>query len=205
MGTRYNQFWQLPTNATDITYRVTRQTHAGRPVWNSDGNNDQGVPLPGGYGLIQVTGDATNPEANIPRVQIWNWQENALAGLTILATKRAIADAWMVRQKNTNNANGVALPNLTVGSVTFAENTGRTMNNAVTMKAWNGARPIRTGHTDDEGPALGFIIDPVNGGHFCYWRDNVLPHGWALSRYNRPADLNTNPFNYVLRVCNEVE
>ena len=204
-GTRYNQFWQLPRDASDSAYRSSRQSHAGRPVWNNDGNNDAGIPLPGGYGLIQVTGNATDSEADIPRVQIWNWQENAQAGLVILESKRTIADAWMTRQKNANNANGTALPNLTVGRVTFSENTLRTMNGAVTMKAWNGARPIRTGHTDNEGPAQGFIIDPVNGGHFCSWRDNVSPHGWALSRYNRPADLDINPFNYALRVCNEVE
>jgi hypothetical protein len=204
-GSRYNQFWQLPVDANDTTYRTARLTHVGRPVWSNDGNNDAGIPLPGGYGLFQVTGDSTDSEVNIPRVQIWNWQANASAGLAILETKRAIADAWMIRQKNANNANGTVLPNLSIGNVTFSDSTNRTMNGAVAMKAWNGARPIRAGHTDNEGPAAGFIIDPVNGGHFCYWRDNVLPNGWALSRYNRPADLSINPFNYVLRVCNEVE
>jgi hypothetical protein len=218
-GTRYNQFWQLPRDASDTDYRATRQTHAGRPVWNNDGNNDQGVPLPGGYGLIQVTGNATDSEANIPRAQIWNWQENVLAGLAILESKRTIADAWMTEQKNANNANGAALPNLTVGGVTFAEGTNRTMNHAVTIKGYNGSSRANFNWPDNENIA-GFVLDSHSAGQFCYWRsrrrvqtdpnDNRWDHGviqsvpnpgWALSRLNS----RNPPFNYVERVCLEVE
>jgi hypothetical protein len=199
-GTRYNQFWQLPRDASDTAYRAARQTHAGRPIWGNDGGT-----TPGGYGMFQVTGTAADSTANIPRQQIWNWQENALAGLAILESKRTIADTWMTRQKNANNANGVALPSLTVRSVTFAENTNRTMNNAVTMKAWNGASAAPAGFTDPDGAVTGFIIDPQSGGHFCYWKNSASgANRWALSRYNNPPDP-IQPFNYVDRVCQEVE
>jgi hypothetical protein len=218
-GTRYNQFWQLPKDANDKDYRASRQTHAGRPIWNNDGNNDEGVPLPGGYGLIQVTGNASDAEANIPREQIWNWQKNSNAGLAILESKRTTADAWIIEQKSANNANGVALPNLTVGGVTFAEETDRTMNDAVTMKSYNGSSRANFNWQDNENIA-GFVLDPHSAGQFCYWRsrrrvqtdpnDNRWDHGsiqnvpnpgWALSRLN-----SRNPaFNYVERVCQEVE
>lgn len=198
-GTRYNHFWRLSSAATD-NYHATRQTHAGRPVWGNDGGT-----TPGGYGLFQVTGNADDATANIPRRQIWNWQDNARAGLVILESKRAIADAWMTRQKNADNANGVALPSLTVRSVTFADGTNRTMNNAVTMKAWNGASAAPSGFSDPDGAAPGFIIDPQSGGHFCYWKNSASgTNKWALSRYNNPPG-DIEPFNYVDRVCQEVE
>ncbi|HUP81657.1 MAG TPA: hypothetical protein VM260_24105, partial [Pirellula sp.] len=170
---------------------------AGRPLWGNDGGT-----TPGGYGMFQVTGTAADSTANIPRQQFWNWQENASGGLAILSSKQAIADAWMTQQKNANNANGTALPNLTISNVTFAENTNRTMVSAVTMKAFNGASAASTGFTDVEGAVTGFIIDPQSGGHFCYWKNSA--NGWALSRYNNPP-AGINPFNYVLRVCTEVE
>lgn len=204
-GTRYNHFWQLPRDANDTSYRAMRQTHAGRPIWNNDGNNQNGVPLPGGYGLFQVTGNAADSEANIPRAQIWHWQENALAGMAILESKRTIADTWMTRQKNANNANGVALQSLTVQSVTFAESTNRTMNNAVTMKLWNGASKPPSTFTDPEPIPLGFLIDTQGSDHFCYWKNSASgTNKWALNRYNNPHG-NTQPFNYVDRVCQEVE
>lgn len=152
--------------------------------------------------MFQVTGTATDETANIPRQQIWNWQENANAALVILKSKRTQADNWMTQQKNSNNANGVALPSLTVRNVTFAEGTNRTMNNAVTMKAWNGASRPATSFTDPGPTITGFILDPQGSGHFCYWKSSASgTNKWALNRYNRY----TPPFNYVDRVCQEVE
>ena len=152
--------------------------------------------------MFQVTGSAADPTVNIPRQQIWNWQENARAALVILEDKRANADAWMTQQKNANNANGVALPSLTVGSVTFAENTNRTMNHAVTMKQWNGASRPSSSFTDSDGAVAGFIIDPQGSGNFCYWKKSASgTNKWALSRFNSRKP----PFNYVKRVCEEIE
>jgi hypothetical protein len=196
-GTRYNQFWQLPSGANETAFRATRQTHAGRPVWGNDGGT-----TPGGYGIFQVTGTAADATANIARQQIWNWQENSRAALVILESKRTQADNWMTQQKSANNTNGVALPSLTVRNVTFAEGTNRTINNAVTMKAWNGASRPAAGFTDP-GPAIaGFILDPHGSGHFCYWENSASgTNKWALNRYNAFNP----PFNYVDRVCQEVE
>lgn len=199
-GTRYNQFWQLPRDANDTAYRAARQTHAGRPVWGNDGGT-----TPGGYGMFQVTGNVADSTSNIPRQEIWNWQENARAARTILESKRTTADTWITRQKNADNANGVALPSLTVRNLTFAEGGNHTMNNAVTMKAWNGASAAPAGFTDPDGAATGFIIDPQNGGHFCYWKNSAtITNKWALSRYNNPPG-DIQPFNYVDRVCQEIE
>ncbi len=190
-GTRYNQF---------LTHPARWAQNLGRPLWGNDGGT-----TPGGYGMFQVTGNAASSTADIPRKQIWNWHENARAGLAILDSKRAEADTWMTRQNNANNANGVALPSLTVEGVTFAEGTNRTMNHAVTMKAWNGASAAPSGVTDTDGAAPGFIIDPQSGGHFCYWKNAAAgTNKWALSRRNNPPG-NIQSFNYVLRVCEEVE
>lgn len=42
---------------------------------------------PGGYGIYQVTGNAANSEAIIPRKILWNWQDNVGAGLDIIKSK----------------------------------------------------------------------------------------------------------------------
>ena len=185
-GSRYNQFLELPTHRRDV----------GRPLWGDDGGT-----LPGGYGMFQVTGTAGNSTANIPRSEIWNWQDNAHAGLAILATKRVSADTWMTRQKNADNANGVALPNHTVRGVTFSEGTARTMTDAVTIKLFNGASRPPASFTDN-GSVPGFLLDPQRSGHYCYWRD--ASNEWAINRYNNPP-APIQPFNYVDRVCSEVE
>lgn len=185
-GTCYNQFLELPTHVQD----------AGRPLWGNDGGT-----TPGGYGMIQVTGDASDSTANIPRKQIWNWQDNVAAGLAILASKRTAAIAWMTQQKNANNANGTALPDHTVGIVTFSDGTARTMTHAVTIKLYNGASRAPAGFVDS-GSAPGFRLDPQGAGHYCFWRN--ASNEWALNRFNDPPDP-IQPFNYVARVCGEVE
>lgn len=185
-GSRYNQFLELPTHRRDV----------GRPLWGDDGGT-----LPGGYGMFQVTGTAADSTANIPRSEMWNWQENVHAGLAILANKRITADAWMTRQDNADNANGVALPNHTVRAVTFSEGTARTMTDAVTMKLFNGASRPPASFTDN-GNVPGFLLDPQGSGHYCYWR--ISSSEWALNRYNNPP-APIQPFNYVDRVCSEVE
>ena len=91
------------------------------------------------------------------------------------------------------------------------------MEDAVTMKAYNGAsRP--NFDKPDSGSVAGFILDPHSSDHYCYWRthyrrqDNPnvpdwqqgtrvqAPNpAWALSRLNSLA------VNYVQRVCEEVD
>lgn len=185
-GSRYNQFLELPAHTQDV----------GRPLWGNDGGT-----APGGYGMFQVTGDASDSTANIPRRQIWNWRENIAGGLAILASKRTTAVAWINQQKNASNANGTALPNHTIGIVTFSEGTARTMTHAVTIKLYNGASRAPTGFVDS-GSAPGFRLDPQGSGHYCFWRN--ASNEWALNRFNDPPDP-IQPFNYVARVCGEVE
>ena len=185
-GSRYNQFLELPTHVQDV----------GRPLWSPDDET-----TPGGYGMFQVTGDASDSTANIPRKQIWNWQENVAGGLAILASKRTTAIAWMNQQKNAGNANGTTLPDHTVGIVTFSEGTARIMTHAVTIKLYNGASRAPAGFVDS-GSAPGFRLDPQGSGHYCFWRN--ASNQWALNRFNDPPDP-IPPFNYVARVCGEVE
>ena len=189
-ASRYNQFWEVP-----IYNRQPRVP--GRPIWHDDNNQD---PLePGGYGIFQVTLDTRGGHHNhdpyfIPRTAIWHWQHNVREAMIILRRKRGLADTWMTRQRNQQNANGTALPNHTVGTVTFSEGTLRPMNNAVTMKAYNGA--VHHIPNIDHGVIAGFRLDTSRGDHYCYW-DN-LNAAWALSRFNNLG------FNYVERVCIEI-
>jgi hypothetical protein len=184
-GSFYNQFRPNPA-----------KNQLGFPTWNDDGPT-----TPGGYGIFQVTGSVSDEKANIPRKQIWNWQEDVKGGLDLLRSKRTTAVAWMNQQRNSQNANGTALPSHTVGSVTFAEGTNRKMEDAVTMKLYNGASRAPTGFVDN-GSVPGFLLDPQGSDHYCFWKNAA--HAWALNRYNNPPE-GIAPFNYVSRVCTEVE
>ncbi len=186
-GSFYNQFRPNPANS-----------RLGSPTWNNDGDD-----VPGGYGIFQLTGNVSDATANISRKQIWNWQENVKGGLDLLRSKRTTAVDWMTQQRNSQNANGTALPSHTVGSVTFAEGTNRKMEDAVTMKLYNGASRAPTGFVDN-GSVPGFLLDPQGAGHYCFWKNAASR--WALNRFNRPNDYpDIQPFNYVSRVCAEVE
>lgn len=55
----------------------------GLPIYNFDYSLG-----PGGYGLFQITGDAESNLINIPRKQIWNWQDNVRAVVPILDAKK---------------------------------------------------------------------------------------------------------------------
>ena len=143
--------------------------------------------------MFQVTGTAAASDVNIQREQIWNWQENVDAGLTILRNKQVIAWDWMNEEKNrpgTNRPHGqrpqarldsghnVPVPDHTVEGVLFSDdaNSDRdgVIEDAVTIKAYNSA-----------------------GTHYCFWSE--ISAGW---RFN---NTNAGGVDYVARVCREVE
>jgi hypothetical protein len=196
-NTIYNQFWEV-----DVYNGAPRTP--GHPIWCDDGPG-----RPGGYGLFQVTGTPLlpNDSDDLPRREIWNWQDNVRAGLRILAYKKygpvesAHAVLWMRRQKNGDNANGVTLPDHMVGRVIFSESIGSkaTMEDALAIKAFNGASHPSTNL--DRSGAPGFLTDTSVSGHYCFWYKQA--RRWALSKFNAPSGI--APFNYVDRVCAEVE
>jgi hypothetical protein len=180
-GSRYNQFLRLPQNPRDN----------GFPLWGNDGGT-----RPGGYGMFQVTGNVQDSEVNIPRDQIWNWQSNAAAARVIIVDKRRASTNWMTTQSNATHANGTAVPSHTVGNVTF-DGTTYTMLHACTIKAYNGASKPST--DTDNATIAGFVVDPSypSIGHYGYWHSGQ--DKWGLCRFNNLG------FNYVLRVCGEVQ
>jgi hypothetical protein len=197
-GSLYHQFSGIPKNP---------KKPLGYPTWHNDGAHK-----PGGYGIFQVTAKS------IPREQIWNWQKNIEAALRELAEKRKDAVRWMKEQHDA--ANGKALPALVVGRVTFAEGSNRTMIDAVTMKNYNG-HSLLSNVVEPEMVKSEFILDSKDEqseGYFCYWKeapedgesppdapnhdeDVPKPPNWALCRYNAYDPT----FNYVRKVCDEVE
>jgi hypothetical protein len=189
-GSLYHEFICNPHNP-----------HVGYPAWSRDNTG------PGGYGIMQVT-----PQDDIPRRLIWNWQQNIEAGLTeIVVDHLKRAKKWMAEQIDADHANGTPIPTLTVGNVTFAEGTERTMLDAVTLKNYNGMSQPPADFKDPDGEAPGFKINVRMEGDkapFCFWNnsDDENLKGWCLCRYNNNyTDGNSAPFNYVSRVCAEVE
>ena len=126
-GSRYNQFW-------DTSGRFGGVDHlAGEVLWV---NNPNEAP-PKGFGIFQVTGNASDNTADIPRKQLWNWQENVRGGLAIVASKRAIAGRYYTRIQIKSPQHRAAYldclpPPIPVGNHTFSST------DAIQIYAYNG-------------------------------------------------------------------
>ncbi len=201
----YNQFLtngikyprKKQSGETDAAYNKTKwdggKGKEGVPNWNNDGKGK-----PGGFGVKQVTGWHGNDNGNVPRAVIWDWKTNVDEGMNELVGHHNRARKWMQSQRTSATK---ALPSHAVSGITFTDGTNRTMEDAVAMKNYNGASRRRSPDTDAEPQPRVFFYtnEQATDGRYCYW-----DHGrtkWSLSRYN---SLNP-PFNYVVRVCDEVE
>lgn len=206
---RYNQFWQLPNDVNDTNYRQSRITHAGRPLWGNDGGT-----TPGGYGMFQVTGTSADPTDDIPRQQIWNWQENTIGALAILTNKNQGAQQAMAARRqeclNENNQ-AIAVPNHSVprgggdsgtllGDPTdgVAPNPSYTYTDvdivgAVAIKRYNGAAVIAPGST-------------TGTGDYCVWRNQAAntTGRWEFRRW-RVRNGQVDQVSYVDLVAGEIE
>jgi IgGFc binding protein/Big-like domain-containing protein len=128
-GSLYNQF-------TSNQRSVWSTWPLGSPTWNNDGAN-----LPGGYGLFQITGSANVETANIPRKQIWNWQDNVHAYFAIMRhpSKRGLAGRFYNEIKNKSSQwrtafNDCLPPSIPVGNHQFSSD------EAIWITAYNGWR-----------------------------------------------------------------
>ena len=111
-GVYYNQFMALPRHPRDNGFPVhVRAETSGA----------------GGVGIIQVTGKGGNKNVDAGREIFWNWQDNLTQGVSIVRSKKTIVDTFWPRQFNVSNANGTALPPITVSGVLFKEGTNKKM------------------------------------------------------------------------------
>lgn len=159
-----------------------RTTTAGTPVWGTAEASG-----PGGCGMTQITGFNGDGSTAVPRNLLWDWQANVLHGLQIMAAKQATATAFIQRQRaqmlEERSARGEAPlppPVITYGLVTFQDGTGRIMEHAQAIKAYN-------------------------GGSFCYW-DNPN-NRWVVKPsaawIDADGERHENP--YVSKICAEIE
>ncbi len=75
-GSRYNQFWEGYARRYRIDHR------RGDPLWCKSPDEESA----GGFGIFQITGNLSSQFAVIPREQMWNWQKNVDAYVTIVKT-----------------------------------------------------------------------------------------------------------------------
>lgn len=135
------------------------------------------------------------------RAALWNWQEGVKAGLDLIRSKRQITATWMDTQKTAAGTQN-PLQSLTVGRVTFADKSNRTMDYAVAMKAYNGLRNAPSDWIDTLPAPPGFSLDNYYKENYCAWKDGT---GWVLNRWKQPLDPKIGPINYVQLVCEQVE
>lgn len=209
----YNQFLAKGQKGAGKSNWADGKGKEGIPNWNNDGkfgkgdkdqqeNSLQGVVKPGGYGIKQVTGWQGDDNGNVPRAVIWDWKTNVNEGLHELMNKHNDSREWMAKQRAAANK---ALASLTVNGVVFTEGSARTMDDAVAMKHYNGSsrRNLKLYGADPdpepEPQKFFYTGEAPNSGYFCYW--DRPRNKWSLSRYNSWGP----PFNYVQRVCEEVD
>jgi hypothetical protein len=73
---RYNQFWEGYARRYRIDHR------RGDPLWCKSPDEESA----GGFGIFQITGNLSSKFAALPREQMWNWQKNVDAYITIVKT-----------------------------------------------------------------------------------------------------------------------
>ena len=75
-ASRYNQFWE------GYARRFRHDHKRGHPLWCKAPSESSA----GGFGIFQITGNLSSKYAIIPREQMWNWQKNTDAYITIIKT-----------------------------------------------------------------------------------------------------------------------
>jgi hypothetical protein len=173
---QFNEEGVLNCNSADVRY-------------TPNGGEDCDT-CPGGLGLFQLTmftdqNDSTRPPNS---QELWSWKANAITGCKYLEYHQSIdignhmsATTYVKGERAQAflySSNLYWVPDETVGGVTFSDNTDRIIEHAVAIKRYNGA----------SGPGNGEYIE---------WVDEL-----NLWRFNR---VNSLGFNYVERVCLEVE
>uniref|UniRef100_A0AC35FTB4 Transglycosylase SLT domain-containing protein n=1 Tax=Panagrolaimus sp. PS1159 TaxID=55785 RepID=A0AC35FTB4_9BILA len=119
-----------------------------------------------GYGIFQIT----NPLPTCDN--LWNWQSNCDAGITILSQKNAEATIWITRQRNQareDTGNDVPVPCKIVEKCVFKD---------------TGSTPIDDAET----------IKRFNGGYYCGW--NRTKKCWYFNEVS-----STTNVNYVKEIC----
>jgi hypothetical protein len=191
-GESYNQFWNRPGTKSNCNSGVTYSFRKGDPlVIRTKGENSAG-----GNGMFQVTGNARDYKVIIPREQLWDWRENVHAAFDIFQVKQIGAQREMAARRVLAESENKPMPPHQVQGVTFADGTPRTMEDAVTIKRYNG----KSKSSRPDGPVPEFFTGtPRLTGDYCYWHEGRKQ--WSLSRMNGFG----HGFNYVERVCGEVD
>lgn len=190
----YHQFYRLGSV-------YTKDENTGLPFFR---------PTPAGWGVMQM--DFSGGPSGRPTVaEIWNWQANVLSGITKLNSSRAQATRWMrslgpgrsgnrpigQRPQSQIDAGG--------GQYVRDPNGDGRFDDATVI----GGAPIRV--PDEVVARCGFIdgtareiedavtIKQYNSAtrHYAYW--DSTGGAWGFVRTN------SSGFNYVARVCTEVE
>ncbi len=126
-GSRYNQFWNGSGRFAKMNH------HAGEVLWV----DNPGEAPPKGFGLFQVTGNLTSNKADIPRKQLWNWQDNVRAGLAIVAGKRGIGDRYFARIQRKSEEHKAAFRQCPPHSIPIGSNIFSSLD-AIQIYGYNG-------------------------------------------------------------------
>lgn len=160
-GSFYNQFRNNPT-----------QSKFGLPTWHDDGHG------PGGYGIFQITGTPSDEDGNIPRRQIWNWQDNSNAYYAIMRhnIKAGLAQRFYADIKDDSAHHLAAFnecppPDLSIGAHTVSSDT------AIWITAYNGwGGKVKSRYLFDPDLPCGVTQTPAGQTKRWYWNPPLKPN-----------------------------
>ena len=171
-GSLYNQFRSKP-----------KAGQVGLPTWNLESG-------PGGYGIFQITGSPTNSDSNIPRRQIWNWQDNGHAYFAILRhpSKSGLARRFYADLQNNSPRYAAAFaacppPDIPVGNHVFSSS------EAIWITAYNGwgppasPYPLRARYVFDPNKPCG-----LGQSNRWFWNPPLNPDEHYIDKIEREID-----------------
>jgi hypothetical protein len=194
-----------PVSRNNAKYNQFRALGGGQSGTRIAGR--EGIPLveraeaagPGGIGMFQVTGSATDQTHIIPRAQLWNWQANVNGALAIIQhpIKSGLATRYFNDLQNDPAPYPAAFqedppPNLRFGNTDFSSS------DAIWITAYNGwgsaisPYPVRARFRFSPSLPLGVTIAPAAQTKRWFWNAPLNPDEFYIRKVERQLDVDPN-------------
>jgi hypothetical protein len=196
-----------PVSPNNAKYNQFRALGGGQSGTRVAGR--EGIPLieraedsgPGGIGMFQVTGSATDETAIIPRAQLWNWQANVNGALAIIqhAAKSGLATRYFNDLQNDPAPYPAAYQENPPPTIRFG-NTDFSSSDAIWITAYNGwggqisPYPVRGRYKFNPSLPPGLNIAPEAQTKRWFWNAPLNPDEFYIRKVERllEADPNTD-------------
>jgi hypothetical protein len=182
-----------PVSPNNAKYNQFRALGGGQSGTRVAGR--EGIPLieraeasgPGGIGMFQVTGSATDQTDIIPRGQLWNWQDNVNGALAIIqhSIKSGLATRFYNDVKNDSARHLEAFnedrpPTITIGNTDFSSD------DAIWLTSYNGwGETVKSGYKFNPDLPAGLTMAPAGQTSRWYFNPPMNPDEFYIRKVER--------------------